>query len=126
MATNTVNIGKGYASGMMLTAAAGTSLPATLTLAAIGSWGTEVAINDEWQEIRLRSGDFTPDRTPQLPQDWPGFGPYYRPDFGGTEAYIHWAEVENLYFSLRAEDFEDQGASPKGIEIEWVKVQIDD
>lgn len=97
-----------------------------LSEADFGSWGTEVAINEEWQEIRLRSGDFTPDRTPQLPQDWPGFGPYYRPDFGGTEAYIHWAEVENLYFSLRAEDFEDQGAAPKGIEIEWVKVQIDD
>jgi len=47
MATNTVNIGKGYASGMMLTAAAGTSLPATLTLAAIGSWGTEVGYVSE-------------------------------------------------------------------------------
>lgn len=87
-----------------------------------GSWGITVPIHEAWQEYTLRAQDFRPDRTPQLPQDWPGFGPYYRPDFGGTETFINWPEVENLYFSLRAEDFEDQGTTPKGIEIEWVKV----
>ncbi len=90
-----------------------------------GSWGTEVTIGESWQEISIRSIAFKPDRTPQLPQDWPGFGPYYRPDFGGTETYINWPEVEHLYFSLRAEDFDDRGTTPKGIEIAWVKLLVE-
>ena len=64
---------------------------------------------------------FRPDRAPQLPQDWPGISPYYRPNFGGTGESIEWPTVENLFFSLRGEDFTDKGSSPKGIEIEWVK-----
>lgn len=87
-----------------------------------GSWGVAVSLSEEWREYRLQAQDFHPDHTPQLPQDWPGFGPYYRPDFGGTEAYINWPEVENIYFSLRGKDFSDQGAAPKGIEIESVKI----
>ena len=52
--TNTVNIGKGYASGMMLTAAAGTALPATLTTAGISAWGTEVGyISDAGMTLNL-------------------------------------------------------------------------
>lgn len=54
MATNSVNIGKGYASGMMLIAAAGTSLPATLTKAGIASWGTEVGfVSEEGMTLNL-------------------------------------------------------------------------
>lgn len=47
MATNAVNIGKAYASGMMKTAPAGTALPATITKAAVDAWGTEVGFVSE-------------------------------------------------------------------------------
>lgn len=54
MATNTVNIGKGRATGMMLTAAAGTTLPATLTEGALSAWGTEVGyISDAGMTLEL-------------------------------------------------------------------------
>lgn len=54
MATNSVNIGKGRATGMMLTAAAGTTLPATLTEAALAAWGTEVGyISDAGMTLNL-------------------------------------------------------------------------
>ena len=54
MATNAVNIGKGRASGMMLTAAAGTALPATLTEQAIAAWGSEVGyISDAGMTLNL-------------------------------------------------------------------------
>ena len=39
MATNDVNIGKGRASGMFLTATSGTALPTTLSETTLGSWG---------------------------------------------------------------------------------------
>ena len=42
MATNAVNIGKGRASGMFLTAASGTALPATLSDTTLNSWGSVV------------------------------------------------------------------------------------
>lgn len=104
--------------------------PSTTTLRVLvseedfGSWGATLTLDETWKEYRLDALDFRPDRTPQLPQDWPGFAPYYRPDFGGTGHRIDWSEVENLYFSLRAEDFEDQGTTPKGVEIEWVKAEL--
>ena len=86
-----------------------------------GAWGTPVALTTSWQEIEVPIKAFRPDRAPQLPQDWPGISPYYRPDFGGTGESIEWPTVENLFFSLRGNDFSDKGAAPKGIEIEWVK-----
>lgn len=42
-----VNIGKGRASGMMLTAAAGTALPTTLTESTIAAWGDDVGYVSE-------------------------------------------------------------------------------
>lgn len=52
--TNTVNIGKGRASGMFLTAAAGTALPATLTDQAVGAWGTVVGyVSDDGMTLNL-------------------------------------------------------------------------
>lgn len=52
--TNAVNIGKGYASGMMLTAAAGTALPATIAAGTISAWGTEVGyISDAGMTLNL-------------------------------------------------------------------------
>ena len=87
-----------------------------------GSWGATVALTTSWQEIEVPIVSFRPDQAPQLPQDWPGINPYYRPDFGGTGEHIAWDTVENLFFSLRGNDFSDKGAAPKGIEIEWVKV----
>lgn len=54
MATNVVNIGKGRATGMMLTAAAGTALPATLTEVGLTSWGTEVGfVSDDGMTLNL-------------------------------------------------------------------------
>ena len=54
MATNTVNIGRGRASGMFLTAVSGTSLPATLTEASINSWGTVVGyVSDAGMTLNL-------------------------------------------------------------------------
>lgn len=54
MATNTVNIGKGRASGMMLTAAAGTALPASLSEQTLSAWGTEVGyISDAGMTLEL-------------------------------------------------------------------------
>lgn len=49
-----VNIGKGYASGMWKTAAAGTALPATLTTATVAAWGTEVGyVSEEGMTLHL-------------------------------------------------------------------------
>lgn len=54
MATNAVNIGKGRASGMFLTATAGTALPATLSDTTLGSWGDVVGyISDEGMTLNL-------------------------------------------------------------------------
>lgn len=54
MATNAVNIGKGRASGMFLTATSGTALPATLTDTTLGSWGDVVGyISDEGMTLNL-------------------------------------------------------------------------
>lgn len=54
MATNAVNIGKGRASGMFLTAASGTALPATLSETTLGSWGDVVGyISDEGMTLNL-------------------------------------------------------------------------
>lgn len=87
------------------------------------AWGVTVAIKEEWQTIEIPVSDFVADRAPQLPQDWPGINPYYRPDFGGRGKEVDWAAVENIYFSLRGDDFTDRGAAPKGIEIERVEVR---
>ncbi|MBQ1978316.1 MAG: hypothetical protein II228_00500, partial [Alistipes sp.] len=87
-----------------------------------GSWGATVALSELWQTLEVPVSAFRPDRTPQLPQDWPGISPYYRPDFGGTATEIDWPAVENLFFALRGEEFADKGAGAKGIEVEWVKV----
>ena len=87
-----------------------------------GSWGATVALSEQWQTLEVPVSAFRPDRTPQLPQDWPGINPYYRPDFGGTATEIDWSAVENLFFALRGTDFTDKGAGAKGIEVEWVKV----
>ncbi|MBQ1952241.1 MAG: hypothetical protein II345_04780, partial [Alistipes sp.] len=87
-----------------------------------GSWGATVALSEQWQTLEVPVSAFRPDRTPQLPQDWPGISPYYRPDFGGTATEIDWPAVENLFFALRGEEFADKGAGAKGIEVEWVKV----
>lgn len=87
-----------------------------------GSWGATVALSEQWQTLEVPVSAFRPDRTPQLPQDWPGINPYYRPDFGGTASEIDWPAVENLFFALRGTDFTDKGAGAKGIEVEWVKV----
>lgn len=52
--TNTVNIGKGRASGMFLTAAANTALPTTLTEQAVSAWGTVVGyISDDGMTLNL-------------------------------------------------------------------------
>ena len=52
--TNEVNIGRGYATGMMYTAAKGTALPATLDAAGIAAWGTEVGyISDAGMTLNL-------------------------------------------------------------------------
>lgn len=54
MATNAVNIGKGRASGMFLTATSGTALPAALTETTLGSWGDVVGyISDEGMTLNL-------------------------------------------------------------------------
>lgn len=54
MATNAVNIGKGRASGMFLTAESGTALPATLSETTLGSWGDVVGyISDEGMTLNL-------------------------------------------------------------------------
>ena len=87
-----------------------------------GSWGIVLSISQEWQTISIPISSLQPDRTPQLPQDWPGFGPYYRPDFGGTGQQVDWSSAEHLYFALRAEDFTDRGQQAKAIEIDWVKL----
>lgn len=87
------------------------------------AWGVTVAIKEEWQTIEIPVSDFVADRAPQLPQDWPGINPYYRPDFGGRGKEVDWTAVENIYFSLRGDDFSDRGAAPKGIEIERVEVR---
>ena len=87
-----------------------------------GSWGTTLSLSTEWQTIQVDMASMRPDQTPQLPQDWPGISPYYRPDYGGTGSEIDWSEVENLYLSLRSGDFEDRGAAPKGIEVASIEV----
>lgn len=52
--TNTVNIGKGRATGMFLTAAAGTALPASLTEQTVSAWGTVVGyISDDGMTLNL-------------------------------------------------------------------------
>lgn len=80
-------------------------------------WGAEVSIGEEWQWVEVPFTAFTPDRVPQLPQDWPGISPYYRK--GATNsAEVAIERIENLYFALRGADFTDRGAAPKGIEIE--------
>ena len=86
------------------------------------AWGATVALSEQWQTLEVPVSAFRPDQTPQLPQDWPGINPYYRPDFGGTATEIDWPAVENLFFTLRGIDFTDKGVAPKGIEVEWVKV----
>ena len=54
MATNAVNIGKGRASGMFKTAAAGTALPTVLNDTTLDEWGTEVGyISDEGMTLNL-------------------------------------------------------------------------
>lgn len=64
MATNEVNIGKGRASGMLLTAASGTALPTTLTEETLEAWGTEVGfISDDGMTLRLS-------RTKENIKDW--------------------------------------------------------
>lgn len=52
--TNDVNIGRGRASGMFLTAAAGTALPATLDDAGITAWGTVIGyVSDSGMTLEL-------------------------------------------------------------------------
>ena len=52
--TNAVNIGKGRATGMFLTAVSGTALPTTLTEQAISSWGTVVGfVSDDGMTLNL-------------------------------------------------------------------------
>lgn len=54
MATNTVNIGKGRATGMFLTAAADTALPSTLTEQTITAWGSVVGyVSDAGMTLNL-------------------------------------------------------------------------
>ena len=54
MATNAVNIGKGRASGMFLTAASGTALPATLSETTLSAWGSVVGyVSDEGMTLNL-------------------------------------------------------------------------
>ena len=87
------------------------------------TWGVTVAIKEEWQTIEIPTTAFHKDRAPQLPQDWPGISPYYRPDCGGRDKEVEWSAVENIYFSLRGSDYADQGTAPKGIEVESVEVR---
>ena len=87
------------------------------------SWGVTVALTQEWQTIEISTATFIRDCAPQLPQDWPGISPYYRPDFGGRDKEVDWSAVENIYFSLRGSDYADQGTAPKGIEVESVEVR---
>ena len=82
------------------------------------SWGTVVPLSEEWQTIRIRFADLKPDFAPQLPQDWPGINPYYRKRLTPRAEGIDLNQAENLFFSLRSEDFEDGGKAPKGIEVE--------
>lgn len=52
--TNDVNIGRGRASGMFLTAASGTALPATLDDAGITSWGSIIGyVSDDGMTLEL-------------------------------------------------------------------------
>ena len=52
--TNTVNIGKGRATGMFLTAASGTALPSTLSEQTVSAWGTVVGfISDDGMTLNL-------------------------------------------------------------------------
>ena len=52
--TNDVNIGRGRASGMLLTAAAETALPATLDEATIAAWGSVVGyVSDAGMTLNL-------------------------------------------------------------------------
>lgn len=52
--TNAVNIGKGRASGMFLTAASGTALPATLSDTTLNSWGSVVGyVSDDGMTLNL-------------------------------------------------------------------------
>lgn len=84
-------------------------------------WGAELSIGEEWQTITVPFTAFTPDRVPQLPQDWPGISPYYRKAAtNGSEVAVEC--LENLYFSLRGTDFEDKGTTPKGVEIEQARL----
>lgn len=54
MATNAVNIGKGRASGMFLTAASGTALPATLSDTTLSTWGSVVGyVSDDGMTLNL-------------------------------------------------------------------------
>lgn len=52
--TNDVNIGRGRASGMFLTAASGTALPATLDEAGITAWGSIIGyVSDDGMTLEL-------------------------------------------------------------------------
>lgn len=52
--TNSVNIGRGMATGMMYTAVSGTALPATLDAATVAAWGTEVGyVSDAGMTLNL-------------------------------------------------------------------------
>ncbi|MBR5850825.1 MAG: cellulase family glycosylhydrolase [Alistipes sp.] len=82
------------------------------------AWGTKIALNEQWQTIRIDLNDLQADCAPQLPQDWPGISPYYRKSPAPRSSGIDLGAVEQLYFSLRGEDFDDLGAASKGIEIE--------
>lgn len=88
-----------------------------LNIAGSGAWGADVELGGEWQTVDIPVGAMRPDRAPMLPQDWPGINPYYRPCFGDEAAEIDWSAVENIFFALRAELYDDRGATPKGIEV---------
>lgn len=82
------------------------------------AWAAEVSIGEQWQTVTIPVESLRRDKAPQLPQDWPGINPYYRPDFTGKGGEITWSKVENLFFSMRGESYPDKGANPKGIEVE--------
>ncbi|MDE6777913.1 MAG: cellulase family glycosylhydrolase [Alistipes sp.] len=88
-----------------------------LNIAGAGAWGAEVELGEEWRTVDIPVGELRPDRAPMLPQDWPGINPYYRPDAAESAAGIDWLSVENIFFSLRTELYDDRGAAPKGIEV---------
>ncbi|MDE6857830.1 MAG: hypothetical protein K2J33_03725, partial [Alistipes sp.] len=94
-----------------------TRMKLLLNIAGAGAWGAEVELGEEWRTVDIPVGELRPDRAPMLPQDWPGINPYYRPDAAESAAGIDWLSVENIFFSLRTELYDDRGAAPKGIEV---------